>query len=79
MTPIESNRAADAIHRALHKARVDNAGAALAVLSRVMFDVVMVYPPEQRETVVTGLVRMLTEATAAAAAHFPEEFGKPTK
>jgi len=75
----EMRRVREAVWRAIQKTRVDNHGIVLGALTRVILDLAMQFPPEQREWVIQGAAGMLTNVGRSAAQHFPEEFGKPTR
>ena len=73
----EMLRAADAVRRALRK--VDNPGIAMAALLRVIFDLALTFPPEEREWVIQGAIQVLRDVSHSTKQHFPEEFGTPTR
>jgi hypothetical protein len=72
-------RVIDAIWAAIIEQRPPNPSIALSALLKVTLDVVMKFPPEQRELAWDGAIEMLTALKQAAARYYPEEFGRPTK
>jgi hypothetical protein len=76
----EIQQISQALVRAIKHARPSHPGIVLVALVRATMDIVMAFPPDQREAVVAGVARLLTDVIAGAAHYFPEEFGKqPTK